>query len=43
MFPVLGAGGSVLGLDWRIVLDALQSHPRALRAVSSALSDGEVS
>jgi hypothetical protein len=25
--------------EWRIVLDALQSYPRALRAVSSALSD----
>ena len=25
--------------EWRIVLDALQSHPRALRAVSNALSD----
>ncbi len=29
--------------EWRIVLDALHDYPRALRAVSSALSDGEVS
>jgi hypothetical protein len=29
--------------EWRIVLDALQSHPRALRAVSNALSDGGMS
>jgi len=29
--------------EWRIVLDALHDYPRALRAVSSALSDGEAS
>ncbi len=29
--------------EWRIVLDALSDHPRAMRAVSMALSDGAVS
>ena len=29
--------------EWRIVLDALQPYPRALRAVSVALSDGAAS
>ena len=29
--------------EWRIVLDALHDYPRALRAVSVALQDGDVS
>ena len=29
--------------EWRIVLDALHEYPRALRAVSVALQDGDVS
>ncbi len=29
--------------EWRIVLDALHNYPRALRAVSVALQDGDVS
>ena len=29
--------------EWRLVLDALHDYPRALRAVSVALQDGEVS
>ena len=29
--------------EWRIVLDALSDHPRAMLAVSNALSDGAVS
>jgi hypothetical protein len=29
--------------EWRIVLDALSDHPRAMLAVSNALSDGGVS
>jgi hypothetical protein len=29
--------------EWRLVLDALHDHPRALRAVSVALQDGEAS